>query len=513
MPETVQQAKRSLQADTMTALVGALVLVAVSLGVHAYEYPGSFRGFAAWGDQARYLQAARAWAQWDLLPSEHHYPPYYPLLGAAFVRLTPWQPFMIPDALCWAACLPIFLRLATRLAPDWPPAASAACFLVGTLGGRRLLELWVIPWTTTGVAPCQFGALLLAFRLAERPGWARALPLGLVIGAAAGFRPSDAAVLLPCGLGAAWALARSGAGLRRWCGTGLAGALGLAVGALPAIAAHYAVFGGSAGLYLSAASANGFEWRLLPMRWVMLVGDARPLLPSGLGMAEVFPWLLPGFGGLLLALLRRDTPGAAPVLAAASVVLHWTLYLSYRDLQPAGLWRFDNVHYFKWTFPLLVLWAAQLAAALCLPGARRRAGCVLAGCALLASWRPVLRDATPAQAVLDGRTIRLSAGPSSLGTALRLNLQGGWDALYFDFFPLQAGGRRFENTRDFKVVPVPGGALLLPLRELPAGPAALDLLPGVSAGVPLRAELARQAIVPGLPCGLAWWDRSCRPAS
>ncbi len=449
MPETATQAKRpGPSSDTMVATGGALLLIAVSLGVHAYEYPGSFRGFAAWSDQTLYMQAARAWARWDLSPSEHHYPPYFPILGALFFRLTPWQPFIMPDALCWAGCLLIFLRLAGRLTPGWPPAMVALCFLIGTLGGRRLLELWVIPWTTTGVAPCQFGAMLLACRFAERPAGRRAFALGLVIGVGAGFRPSDAAVLLASTAAyAAWALARSGARWRDWCGTGMAAAAGLAAGLLPAVAAHLAVFGASAGLYLTATSANGFEWRLLPLRWVMLVVDARPLLPSGLGLAEVFPWLLPGIGGMVLALLpRRAGHAAAPaILAAATVALHWMLYLSYRDLQPTGLWRFDNLHYFKWTFPLLVLWAAQMLAALWSPGSRRRAACVLAGCSLLVSWRAVLKDAATVPAMLDGRTIILPAGLSPLSTAMRLNVQGSWDALYFNFFQLHVGDQNLRT--------------------------------------------------------------------
>ena len=292
-----------------------LLLLGVSLGINAYEYPRTFMGFSAWTDQSEYLAAARAWSVLDLSPSLHHYPPIYPLLGAAFARLTPWQPFMVPDAVCWAACLPIFVATGRRLAPGWPAAIPAAYFLVATLAGRRLLELWVIPWTTTAAAPCQFGGLLLAMRLAERPSPGRALVLAGTLGVLAGIRPSDAAILsAACLPYAAFALMDRRARPRAWFHTGLASAAGLVAGLLPAAAGHLAVFGPAAGPYLGGISASGLEWRLLPMRWVMLVIDPQPLLPEGRGMAEVFPWILPGVAGLCLAVLHplRPPQGGGP---------------------------------------------------------------------------------------------------------------------------------------------------------------------------------------------------------
>ncbi len=483
-----------------------LCLVLVSVGIHLAKYP-DFSGFWAGIDQQRYLQSARAWAALDLSPGRHHYLPLYPMLGAAFVRLTPWQPFLVPDAACWVVSLLVFVRIGRRLAPGWPDWASAACFLAGCLWGRTIVAIWVVPWSTTGSAPWQFAAILFAMRFGERPSAARAAALGAVLGVVAGFRPSDAAVLLAVtGSYAAIMVLRHGA---RAAGTmAIAAGAGLAAGLLPALVAHAAVFGASPGPYVGESASIGFEWRLLPLRWVTLVVDPRPLLPEGRGLAEALPWIVPGIAGLTLGVSRRN---AAALLAASAVGLHWASYLAYRDMHPFGLWRFYNVHYFKWTFPFLVLWAAQLAAAILRPSERRRAVAALAATLALFVWRPVLDHPRPLGLLPDARGAVLTGGLPSLSEAALLPVSGSWSALYLGALAVDAGGRQFVAKRDVKLLPMQGGALLVPLRSLPAGPATLILAPGMALTAPLRAVAFRQSIVLGLPCGV--WPASCtRPA-
>ena len=484
-------------------LLCATVLTLVTLAIHAEKYP-NFASFWTGTDQYRYLLAAQAWANGNLDPANHHYLPYYPLLGAAFARLTPWQPFLLPDLACLLASLALFQRIASRLVPAWPPAAAALCFTVAILSGRTAIAIWVVPWSTTGSAPFQFAALLLALRFAERPGPARAALLGLSVAAVAGFRPSDAVVLLGTGAPwAAWALLRARSPWRLWAASLAAGMAGVLLGALPAALAHLAVFGLHAGPYVGGSAAIGLEWRLLPMRWVMIVVGPRPLLPEGTGLAASLPWVAPGLAGLMLALFTTARRNPATVLVAATLALHWALYLAYRDLQPYGLWRFYNVHYFKWTFPFVVLWAAELLVALARRPHRRAAIAACLATALTLAWRPVLRDRTPQAAQPLGHTIALPDGALRLDRAVELHLAGTWNSLYFGDFTLLAGGRTFQDTTDFKTLPTPGGVLILPLRPLPAGAATLTWPDDVAPGAAPILTTARQAIVFGLPCVLA----------
>ncbi len=488
------------QERTPSFLLCAAALTLVTVAIHAQKYP-DFTSFWTGTDQHRYLEAAQAWAAGNLDPVHHHYLPYYPLLGAAFVWLTPWQPFLLPDLACLLASLALFQRIASRLAPTWPPVAAAFCFTLAVLSGRTATAIWVVPWSTTGSAPFQFAALLLALRFAERPSPLRAALFGLAVSAIAGFRPSDAAVLLATGAPyGAWALLRARTPWQGWAEYAAAGLAGLAVAALPAIIAHLAVFGLHPGPYIAGSAARGLEWRLLPMRWVMIVIGPRPLLPEGTGLAATLPWVAPGIAGMVLAVLTSTRRNPAAVLAAATIALHWAIYLAYRDLQPYGLWRFYNVHYFKWTFPFLVLWAAQLAAALLTRPHRRAALAASLATALACAWRPVLQDRTPQPTQPEANTIVLPAAALGLKDAADLHLTGPWKTIYLGDFTLQSGGRTFHNTDDFKMLPTPRGALLLPLRPLPPGPATLTWPETVAPGTAPILTTARQAIVFGLPC-------------
>ncbi|MEI9849839.1 MAG: hypothetical protein WDN24_02045 [Sphingomonas sp.] len=109
-------------------------------------------------------------------------------------------------------------------------------------------------------------------------------------------------------------------------------------------------------------------------------------------MLADLPWLFLGAAGLALGLLRA--PAGQRALTAClglAALAYGALLIAYVDLLPTGLWRYGNVHYFKWMFPLFglfvllfVRWAPRGArdggggdggaAAAHLPALRRGAG-------------------------------------------------------------------------------------------------------------------------------------------
>ena len=432
----------STRGDRAIVASCAVLLACLVAAAQLATFPGA-AGMFSGKDQGFYLQAARAWAAFDLSPARHHYLPGYPLLGAPFVWLTPRQPFLLPDLLCLLASLAVFVRIGRRLAPEWGDAAPALAFTVAVLSGKWMfLWLWVMPWSSTGSAPLQFAALLLALRLGERVAAGRAFALGLCVALIGAFRPSDAGVLAAgCGLYAVAVLWQRRVPPRVWGRVAIAGGLGVLAGGAPWMAAHAAIFGAGPGPYMAKVASIGFEWRLLPLRWVMLVIDPRPLLPTGNGVAEVLPWVAPGIAGMILSLLPRAGHRVAPAaLVAGTVTLHWCLYLTYRDLNAEGIWRFALIHYFKWTFPFLVLWAAQFAAALFGARAGRTRVALAAALGLvLFLWRPLLRHPQTIAVTSNASGVRLSDTPSLVNQALALNLTGSWDALHDGVFTLRTG--------------------------------------------------------------------------
>jgi hypothetical protein len=332
----------------------------------------------------------------------------------------------------------------------------------------------------------------------------------LVLGCLAGIRPSDAAILAPCC--AVFALiGMRGLARQRILLIAGAGCTGLLVGCLPFALAHFATHGGSGGHYVSKSFNIGFDWRLLPLRWVTLVLDPRPLLPEGMGLAEALPWIVPGFGGLLFLVAGHGRDSAAWRFIAVSILLHWMLYLSYRDLQPYGLWRFNNVHYFKWTFPFLVLAGFRLIAAFASATSRRRA-LIASACSLaFLLWQPIGVE-TGRTPVLPGQSgsVPLAGDLSSVHDAVFLPLRGGWRDIYFGPPTLSARGVTYDHTSDFKLQPLPGGALLQPLRPLPPGPLVFRAGPETQLIEGADIVSVREVIEFGIPCGILPHRAACR---
>lgn len=491
-------------------MAAALVTAALHLGTHALKWP-DFSGWWAGFDQQAYLTAARAWAAGDLDPALHHYPAGYALLGAPFTGILGPQPFLPADLLCALISVLLLARIARRLAPGnaWAPALGALAFLIATLSSREAMAVWVVPWSTTPAAPLTLAALLCALRHldAARPG--DALGAGAAAAMVGAFRPSDAALLLGwIGLVLAWSALRR-LGMRRALGHGGLLALGAALPAAGLLGLHLAVHGWSPGTYLSISALIGFDIALVPQRWVLLALNPGPVFGalSGPGLVVAFPWIIPGVAGIVALLLapgQRDRH----LLVCGAVVLSWLLYLAYRDLHPPSLWRFYNYHYFKWTLPLLALYALLWLGMLARSGARRPALAGAAAALLLLPWRAELRAA---EGVAPVAVSRGAEGEARLTLPFPLSMPGGGAVLSaagpWDGVPglmariLSTAPGRPEGHMGLGAYPVTGGVLLLPLRALPAEPPDLAFSPAVPLRAEERARQVRLALRPGLPWG------------
>ena len=470
-------------------------------------------GWWLWTDQGRYLSAARAWAAGVLDPAQHWYTPGYPLLGAPFVRLMPTQPFFLPDLACLVAALWAFAALTAQLLPGRPGARvlGAAAF-AATTAPPQAMDAWVTPWSTTPAAPLLVLFLVFALRFIAAP-----TPRGAFLAAAAGaglglFRPTDAAVaLLGAGPFLLAAVVRHRLGPRR------AGSLALAAlagGAIPAgllLAAHMAVHGWHAGPYLVQSSHVGFEWSLLPLRWVLIVLGPLPLFQEGPGLAAAFPWFLPGLAGMAACLATADAEQRRRHLPVIGVtLLSIASLLCYRDLHPQGLWRFGNYHYFKPVLPLLGLYAALLAAGLCGPARRRTAAAGALALAALVPWRATWAPDAGGEATTAGpHDLVLAHGFGSTAGAALLRAHGDWEAIYSGQHALRTAGFRGSVNNDLKAFPMPGGLLVAPLRAFPPAETRITFDPAVSLDQAARPMLGRQRVVLAVPCLLPDRQPSC----
>lgn len=467
--------------------------------------PPSQYSWWSWWDQRYYLEAALAWSQGVLDPAYHWYLPGYPMLGAPFAWLTPAEPFMVPDLACFLASLWLFAALAARVLGGMPYARSigAAVFVATMALPERLLWAWVVPWTSTPQTPCILACLLATARFAERPRAGAAFAATLAGVTTAAFRPADAAIVMAVsGATLAWTMLRH----RPTWPVVAAGFAGATVPSAIFGGAYLVLYGWHVSPYVALSNAIGFEWRLLPLRWVTLMIDPVPLLPDGRGLAAAFPWILPGIAGMAATIFRRER--ALHGLVAGAALLDCLVFLTYRDLHPTGLWRLGNYHYFKWMLPVFglyaVLWLRLLVQA------PRLAVVTGVGVAVaLACWRGELTGGVALRSA-SAQVLELPAGLPHIRDAVLGAGIGDLAQLYQPGSQIRSGAATFDSFADFKVFSWSNLFLVVPLRPLPASPSTLRLAGAATVDPAVTPLLAHQSLVWGLPCWVAPARPVCR---
>lgn len=484
------------------------ILIFVFLAAHASLPSGPTPPWSVAWDQSRYITASAAWSILDLSPSRHWYPPGYSILGALFERITPYDSFLVPNIACLVISQLASASIARRMFPDWRNAGplGAIIFLTTTIGTSLGLLSWLVPWTTTPATATILLALIAALRLIERPNLTRALLAGTAIGAIAFFRPSDA---VPVAIAAELVVVPYLIQTTRKNAFAVVG--GLIFGFLTASGTTAVIIaitsGFGADTYYDLSSRYGFELGLIPSRWITLFlsgnpiydGVGTPTVRADLhaGLAENFPWIIFGIGGMAACLVGGRVR-TIHVLLCTWLILHVSLMLSYRDLHISGLWLYWNYHYFKPIHPILAMYAVFLIRNL-LDGPLSMRSAIALGAMIVAScWRvDLVPTGTLVTPVLPGPVLLPSMDHLDDAVIVPGNLS--WSTLDTKTQQIQIGSVRYQNSYDFRIYRRRHDLIIVPLRHLASGRGKLHA-PGLklSEGTPIRA--AKQELVFGLPC-------------
>lgn len=476
-------------------LIGAAVVVVFYLIY--YFADGASPGFGArahlgwwgWFDQSRYLASAQALWRGDLAPENHWYALGYSLLAAPFTAITTLHAFFVLDLLALLLAYLAFMNFAARmgLKSSW----AAVAFVLATLADWRLGVLWSQPWNTTLGAALIWTmfALIAALMIdgASAPPRKRLVQwsvLGVVMGLVPLVRLADGLVVALCvpvlAVAALRARIVTGREIAAFVTAGL-------VVVLPYIALYLAIYGPAPTPYMLHTAPVGFVPSELPWKAVILLTAPQPWFPSGTALLARCPWIalsIALFAPLVtvLSTSRRLVLG----LLTAVIVVYAGVYMAYVDFLPTGLWRYHNVHYFKWLLPGLALIAAL--------GISQR--------------RSLPRRLTIAAAVITAilLSVRIIAVPAGDAPARMVQFSGPqteWSATYFDHSVLIDSQGRFENVYDMRVLPDDQGVRAIALRRAFAGPMTwVALNPfGESATADMKARW-RSKVTVGFPCWL-----------
>jgi hypothetical protein len=495
--------KHLIDMRVISALIAASYVIVyfyipATPGNHPNEHP---LGWWGWFDQGKYLLSANALAQFDFSPDKHFYPPLYPAIGAFFIK---WSSGHFYFALNLAALLWFsyaFVRFSDRYIPRW---GSILLLFGTTIFNYTLFENYVIPWTSTlSVALLSTGILGLVWlhevrdgirtRLSKLQAFFVATCLGLLVPT----RPVDAVVGGVIGLGlliSYWQTRRKFIqGVPPITHFLILTIVGSVIGPLLFLGFNMAVYSTPLGDYMVTAGANGYFPSDLAEKFVSLWLDGFTLYGEpDAGLTERYPWLFLSLAGLMWALVLGDAPLRS---IAFAIVFLFVLYLPYGDLLPNGLWRYLNIHYFKWTFPFLALFAVLLVRQTMVSWHRREEWVIpssfLFGIPFLLLSLHLAVDVTPISTRTTNNlgAISFELNGNEIDFVDFKGLSGGFTDVYFGKHRLLLDGRELKQVRDYRLLPMAWGTRLLFIR--PVVGRSLEFLPDhrLALTLPIGAQL------------------------
>jgi hypothetical protein len=416
------------------------------------------QGWWGWWDQSLYLRSAQALGRLTLSPEAHWYPLGYSLLGAPWTRIVPTHPFFFVNLFCLFGAFFCFVRIGRAMGIS---DGVAGVVFIGAIAADWLI-FWqfVIPWNTTPVMLYVY--LALAVTLHSEPLDLRSTVMAAICAALVFVtRPSDMVIMAPIGLALivrVWRDSPPVLALGRLAGGALAaGVVCLAYGLL-----HTRIYGFAPSPYMVHSGAIGLNLADLPRKLYAVLVDPKPFYGEGQGILQRAPWMILALPALPLAVMKRSV---AAGLLWAVVAVNVVFYASYTDFLPHGIWRYNNIHYLKVSYPLVGLLAVYVVVNLLNVRAALVAGVTILA-ALSLDYR-VLRGPIAAH-VVDEHTIAVSL-PSPRVESLVLS-QGKLDYknVYFEDNVIRANGSPLRNIYDFRSIPVEGQIYLVFFRPLAA---------------------------------------------
>lgn len=315
-------------------------------------------GWWGWFDQGKYLQSVNAFYAGNLDPINHFYPPLYPLLGVLGRWISSGHPFFFINLASYCIYALCFTNIANQY---FSRVASVAIWIAISIGSVYVVDLFVIPWTTSlqsCIISISFVYILrISHQLAinQRFPKSEAAFAGLNIGLLVANRPGDIPIsLFLLGFCIYQLLSRKNhAELNgRYKKVGLIIGAWI-VGLLLLSFINNAIYGSILGSYVQTAGANGYFPGEFLNKFVSLFLDSKSLfLEGGLAIIDVIPWMPLVIAGALSFLVIGKGILRTAVLVSS---VYFALFVPYGDLLPNGMWRYLNFHYFAWTVPYFVL--------------------------------------------------------------------------------------------------------------------------------------------------------------
>lgn len=437
--------------------------------------PTSPQGWWGWFDQGQYLKGALALHNLNFSPENHYYPPLFPFLGSLFISRLPMHPFFFVDGAAFLFFTYCFIKVSTRYVGFW---LSTLLLAISVYFNPVIMSTFVIPWSTA----CTIGVISFAIVqlnnivVTEKIKFSNILTRGVFISLAFGLlflgRPVDAllaAVFFPSLILLTF-YKLSGYSFKEKAYKCVTLSLVLLTG--PVLSAcvfalfNLKVFGSAFdGYFHSTAGSSGYFPFEIVKKTISLVSDSFTLyLEPHASIFSHYPWLTISVVGMIIALWRGDL--LLRTLLAA-IILHFSLYAPYGDLLPNGVWRYQNIHYFKWMFPYLAMFA-WLAVKWAMGEkdaqwknrvARFIAVAIIA--VLVSSLSLASHKNNPESVRVQDWTLDTNVNNQPTDFIDVNGVSGGFTDVYFGAHQLWLDGVHLNVVKDYRILPYPDGVRIL----------------------------------------------------
>lgn len=426
-------------------------------------------GWFGWFDQSQYLRAAIAFGVGDFSPASHYYPPLYPYIGHLFYGLMPRDPFFFINCTSFVVFSYVFVKVASRYIGF---ILSLLAFYYSVAFHYETMKHFVIPWTTS-ITVISYSICILCLsnlksgNATEKQAY---IIYPAMMSAAMGLlglaRPIDAvlAAVFFSSYGLMVLRRDSGNLSKRKLIDTVAIFLAGPVLAIAIFAVfNDKVFGNVLGGYLnSTAGSSGYFFTELFQKSVSLLFDSGSLFAvPGEGIVEHYPWIALSFAAIALAFFVGD---AVLITVAIALVVQFCIYAPYGDLLPVGVWRYGNIHYFKWGIPYLMLFAV-VALRWCVPSKDRTKKANVIIPASLTVITITLLSLTfvpskyPQKITLSDNDMEIFYdNPANVKFIDISGINYDYTTIYFGAHRLYNGDKELQVIRDFRLIPTSYGA-------------------------------------------------------
>jgi hypothetical protein len=185
---------------------------------------------------------------------------------------------------------------------------------------------------------------------------------------------------------------------------------------------------------------------------------------DGVGIFRRYPWIFFSITGMLI----YSAKNTKYLIVVLCILFHVLFYVSYTDFIPTGIWRYFNIHYFKWIFPLLGMFAWASIRDLVLTRNYRLHGILALGLLIVLSIRlsPYTIAATSAVIAEENRFDVGFQTPVTIRALDFPKASGSFNELLFNMHEVSADGKALVPISDFRALPMPFGVRLIFNRPL-----------------------------------------------